>query len=387
MKRIGVLLPAMRMGGAEKIFINFLDDLRKYYEVTVILNKLEGELLQEIPDDVSVIELKVLDFKSLVKHNIMKLKISSVLFDLYYYIKVKLKKDNEADYRLLIKQMPKCENPFDAVIAYVGNVSTQIFNLEHRFNTKTKIAWIHGETTELRDDGIYEDVFSQFDRIYTVSRVSKEHFISKYPSCRSITEVYYNRIKTEDILKKSEERKESIQDDNDTFKIVTVGRLSPEKGQLMIPEIVQTIGSKIPNLKWYIVGDGPDFDKLTEEVNKRELHHNIILTGNQMNPYIYIKMSDLYVQPSYEEGYSTTICEACILGKTVIGTVTSGGIYEQIEDKKTGFIVPPTVQELSKIICWSYEHQDVLKKMGTLNTEKDFGHTREIEKLVNFIGV
>ena len=164
MKRIGVLLPAMRMGGAEKIFINFLDDLRKYYEVTVILNKLEGELLQEIPDDVSVIELKVLDFKSLVKHNIMKLKISSVLFDLYYYIKVKLKKDNEADYRLLIKQMPKCENPFDAVIAYVGNVSTQIFNLEHRFNTKTKIAWIHGETTELRDDGIYEDVFSQFDR-------------------------------------------------------------------------------------------------------------------------------------------------------------------------------------------------------------------------------
>ena len=384
MKKIGVLLPAMRMGGAEKIFLNFLDDLRKYYEVTVILNKIEGELLTEIPDNVSIVELEVLDFKSLVKYNLKKNRICNLLFDFYYYFKVKCNMDTEKDYRCLIRQMPKCEKYFDAVIAYVGNVSTQIFNLEYRFNTKVKIAWIHGETTELKDVNMYNKIFSSFDKIYTVSGVSKEHFITKFSACKSKTEVYYNRIKSDVILEKSREK---IAVCDNTFNIVTVGRLSPEKGQLMIPEIVEKIGPKIPNLKWYVVGDGPDFAKLSKDICDRELQERIILTGNQMNPYTYIGMCDLYVQPSYEEGYSTTICEACILGKPVVGTKTSGGIREQIEDKKTGFIVSPTVQELMETICWAYQHQMDLKNMGVLNLEKDFAHITEINKLVNFVGV
>lgn len=384
MKKIGVLLPAMRMGGAEKVFLNFLDDLRKYYEVIVILNKFEGELLSELPDDVSVIELKVLEFKTLVKYNIKKMKICNLFFNFYYYMKVKCNKDTEQDYRCLIKQMPKCEGYFDTVIAYVGNVSTQIFNLEHRFNTKSKIAWIHGETTELKNISLYDKVFSSFDRIYTVSRVSREHFVAKFPSCKSKTEIYYNRINADDILEKAGVE---IKADDNVFKIVTVGRISPEKGQLMIPEIVEKIDSQIPGLKWYVVGDGPDLDTLNNKICEKALQESIILTGNQINPYTYIRMCDLYVQPSYEEGYSTTICEACILGKPIIGTNTSGGIREQIEDKKTGFIVPPTVEDLSNIICWAYKHQAILKEMGILNAEKDYGHRTEIKKLVDFIGV
>ncbi len=384
MKKIGVLLPAMRMGGAEKIFLNFLDDLRKYYEVTVILNKIEGELLPELPDNVSIVELEVLDFKSLVKYNLKKFRIYNLLFDSYYFLKVKCNVDTEQDYRCLIRQMPKCEEYFDAVIAYVGNVSTQIFNLENRFNAGVKIAWIHGETNELKNINMYNKIFSSFDKIYTVSGVSKEHFVSKFSACKSKTEIYYNRIKADVILAKSRER---IKVCEDAFNIVTVGRLSPEKGQLMIPGIVENIGSQISNLKWYVVGDGPDFARLSKEICKRKLQERIILTGNQMNPYTYMGMCDLYVQPSYEEGYSTTICEACILGKPVVGTNTSGGIREQIEDKKTGFIVSPTVQELTEIICWAYQHRMDLEKMGILNSEKDFAHITEINKLVDFVGV
>lgn len=60
-----------------------------------------------------------------------------------------------------------------------------------------------------------------------------------------------------------------------------------------------------------------------------------------------MKECDIYIQPSYTEGYSTTICEAGILGKAIIGTKPSGGIKDQIEDGKNGLIVEANIEALT----------------------------------------
>lgn len=48
MKKIALMLPAMRMGGAEKNALTFIRQLRLHYAVTIVLNRQEGELLEAI---------------------------------------------------------------------------------------------------------------------------------------------------------------------------------------------------------------------------------------------------------------------------------------------------------------------------------------------------
>lgn len=74
-KHIAILLPAMRMGGAEKICLNFLEFLKSDYQLTLILNKKEGELLDNVPSCINIIEDTLFDFIDIVKKDIKELNI------------------------------------------------------------------------------------------------------------------------------------------------------------------------------------------------------------------------------------------------------------------------------------------------------------------------
>lgn len=383
-KHIAILLPAMRMGGAEKICLNFLEFLKSDYQLTLILNKKEGELLDNVPSCVDIIEDTLLDFIDIVKKDIKELNIKYLLKDFIYYMRIKLGKNTEKNYRYLVSRTPSIEGYYDCAIGYVANVSTQIFCLGDRINANKKIAWIHGETTELKDTDLFSKYYEDFDKIFAVSKVTKEHFISRFNTCESKVDVYYNPINKDEIIYKSNAPKE-FEFDNSVVNIVTVGRLSPEKGIDMIPSIVSKLISESINIHWYIVGDGSYMNELKKQIEINEIKSYITLVGNQINPYPFIRSCDIYVQPSYEEGYSTTICEAGILGKAIIGTSTSGGIREQIEDNVSGLIAEPNVDSLLEKIKKLILNDDLIKKLERNVKLKDFSNANEFNKLKNIL--
>ncbi len=384
MKNIAILLPAMRMGGAEKVFLNFLSDLKQYYKVTVILNKREGELLNELPEQLEVLEHPILSFKQVVRRDIQKINWKGLLFDFIYYFRVKSNRISEKDYEQLISRMPMLERKFDCAIAYVGNVSTQIFELKHRIMADKKIVWIHGETNELHDSELFGKIYSSFDKIYTVSQVSRKHFIEKYPSCSFITDVYYNRIVAQDIVEKAKMPVKFGMNPN-SINIVTVGRMSPEKGQILIPDIVRILRSKNMPIEWYMIGDGTEKTVIENRCSELQMSPYVHFLGTITNPYPYMKACDIYVQPSFEEGYSTTICEAGILGKPIVGTITSGGITEQIIDGFSGLLAQPTADSLSCKIEYLITHPDEKQKIQENIQRVDFSNKNEIYKICNVI--
>lgn len=381
MKRLALLLPAMRMGGAEKIALNFVEDLIKHYEVTLVLNKVEGELLSLVPKEVCIIEDRLLGFHEILKEDLKHFRIFKLYQDAKYYVKVKARRTPERNYRYLVDRSPRLKENFDIAIAYVANVSTQIFCLADRIRADKKIAWIHGETTELKDIALYNNCYRTFDKIYAVSNVTKMHFLQKFPECASITEVYYNPINIDDVRWKAKQPIDIIFDKN-LVNIVSVGRVTPEKGFDMLPAIVSILKTKGINIHWYLIGDGSELQKIKQRTQMLNVSENITFMGMLDNPYPYIKNCDIYVQPSYEEGYSTTICEAGILGKSIVGTTTSGGIREQVVEGESALLANPTPMDIASKIEYLIEHPEKRMEMEKNIRSIDFSNKKEIDKLL-----
>ena len=80
-------------------------------------------------------------------------------------------------------------------------MSTQIFCLSDRINADIKIAWIHGETTELKDTELFTEYYEKMDKIFCVFAGGQIEFLSRFPQCKDKVEVYYNPIHKSEILK------------------------------------------------------------------------------------------------------------------------------------------------------------------------------------------
>ena len=92
------------------------------------------------------------------------------------------------------------------------------------------------------------------------------------------------------------------EESSDVIKIVTVGRLSPEKHIQDIPQIASELIKKdINQFRWFIVGEGDMRKQIEEEICKYNVGNHVCLLGSKSNPYPYIKFSDLMVHTSHVE--------------------------------------------------------------------------------------
>ncbi|OIP25421.1 hypothetical protein AUK11_00560 [bacterium CG2_30_37_16] len=103
--------------------------------------------------------------------------------------------------------------------------------------------------------------------------------------------------------------------------IIFIGRLVEQKGIWDLVEVFEKISPDFPKLKLVVIGDGPEKKKLEKKKNPK-----ILLLGNISNKKVIQNLyrSNLFVNPSYSEGISTTILEALACNVPVIATDTGG---------------------------------------------------------------
>lgn len=386
-KKIAILLPWLKMGGTNKVAIRFMEELVQFCDVTLILSQNVGELLDDVPKGVRVIIDEMIPFREMFVKDIKGFRIGYVIRDLIYYLRVKTGHDNIDNYRYIVKRYPHIvKDVFDCAISYHGQSPERLLNLIYRIHSRKKAVWIHGEMSFPEDQcRRMEKYYRKMDQYFFVSTPTKNAFIQKISIDPQKTTVYYNRLNGQEILEKSQEAMEDVFSE-ETVNLLTVGRVSAEKGQDMIPKIVRELNDKGYDVRWYVIGDGPSLDRLKGLIQKENVSDRVVLLGVKNNPYPYMKACDIYVQPSYTEGYSTTICEAGILGKAIIGTKTSGGIRDQIENGESGLIVDASVEGLEQGIIRLLEDSLLRQKFEQNILKKDFEGKGEIRKFINYIG-
>ena len=167
-------------------------------------------------------------------------------------------------------------------------------------------------------------------------------------------------------------------------KIVTVGRLSKEKGQDIAIKVLCKLRKDGYDVRWYCIGDGNYRNEYEILIEKYGLKDDFILLGAKSNPYPYMAKADIYVQTSRHEGYCLTLAEAKCLSKPIV-TTNFIGAYEQIEDGHTGFIVGCNEEELYIKIKYLLDNKIEQDKLRENLSSNNFDTKEEIQKLFNYI--
>jgi glycosyltransferase involved in cell wall biosynthesis len=152
----------------------------------------------------------------------------------------------------------------------------------------------------------------------------------------------------------------------------SVGALVDHKGQRFLIEAAPLILRKAPSTKFVFVGNGELRASLKTLASELNVDDAIMFTGYQSNAHEYISAFDVFVAPSLMEGLNTSILDAMMLARPVVGT-TAGGIPEIIEHEKTGLLVPPrNARALAEAILDLLSNPDKSKRLALA------GHSRAV---------
>ena len=58
-KKIYFIIPDLRCGGAEKVFINLANNWVKFYDISFILMNKKGEMLKDLHSQINIIDLNI----------------------------------------------------------------------------------------------------------------------------------------------------------------------------------------------------------------------------------------------------------------------------------------------------------------------------------------
>lgn len=126
----------------------------------------------------------------------------------------------------------------------------------------------------------------------------------------------------------------------DNSQLVCVGRLSEQKGQLVLLEAASILAREGLDFKLILVGDGDFRPQVEGAISDFNLQNQVEISGWVTNSQVnqYLLNSRAMVLASFAEGLPVVMMEALALGRPVIGTYIAG-IPELIEHERSGWLV------------------------------------------------
>jgi glycosyltransferase involved in cell wall biosynthesis len=127
--------------------------------------------------------------------------------------------------------------------------------------------------------------------------------------------------------------------------LVSIGRLSPEKGHADLVEALRLVSARGRQVSAVLAGDGPSRADIERRVRDAGLSASIHLPGYVKEPARLLQDADLMVLPSHTEGLPNAALESLAMEVPVLATAV-GGTPEVVVDGQTGKLVPPRSPEL-----------------------------------------
>lgn len=374
MKKVLFIIESLNGGGAEKVLYDIVKNIDKTkYKIDILLLRNQGVYIEKIQEEGIKIDYIFDKRRDLVQLKFYRKIKSFFLRGVYYFY-----------YKYLINK--KINNKYDIEIAFLEGWSTYL--LANRKSKAKKIAWVHIDLEKHKtiNRRLEKKAYLKMDKIICVSNDSKKSVENLYTELKEKIEVLYNPIPTEEILEKSK-IEDTLYPEN-KINLVTVGRLSYQKGYDVLLEAHNKLLKEGLDYNLYILGEGEERKNYNKYIKENNLGNNTFLLGFKENPYPYIKQADIFISSSRYEGYPLVLCEALCLEKPIVATSCTGP-SEILENGKYGLLsevekVESLAENMKKLIL----DKNLRKKYSDLASERaqmfDMNKTiRKIEGLFN----
>ncbi|MBI1694383.1 glycosyltransferase [Lactobacillus crispatus] len=374
MKKILMVAQTLGGGGTEVALVELINHLdTKKYEITLLLMDKDTSFIDRIKRK---IKIKYLKFDDMFWHNLVSMNTM---------VGKAIKKANINSslkiYDIALKHIYSSvfNKKYDLAIDFYGYGSFTTAIVADKVNASKKVTWLHDAKMSWIKN--VEEYFDKYNKIFCVSKSVKVSFDKLYPQIDNKSEVFYNLIDKTNIIRKSTEFVPHNFKKN-KFNIVSVGRLTEQKGFDIALESAKILKNRGLNFQWFVVGEGRDRKKLEKKMRKLNLNNFFFFLGQKANPYPYIKNGNVFVLPSRHEGYGLAVLEARILKKPVI--VSNIPVYkEQIINNKNGLISELNAEDLSNKIMKLYYDSDLQEKIDLYLNEENIDFSKELCKLEN----
>lgn len=192
--------------------------------------------------------------------------------------------------------------------------------------------------------------------IVTISEYSKTKIMEHYGVDEEKIRIVPNGVDTEKFqpINQAAARQQLGLDEAPT--VLFMGSLVPRKGLLYLAEAAKMVVKQQTNVRFLIVGSGPQKDQIKAAVASAGLSSNFVFLGNLPENQLVTayNASDVFVLPSVQEGQGIVLLEAQACGKPV-AAFSVGGVNEAVRDGETGFLASPgdatgLAENLSKLL-------------------------------------
>ena len=347
-KKVLFLLEAFDKGGIEKVTLDIVNHLDpEKYDITVQTFWYGGHCQSLVNSNVKVIPFF---FKRYVRG----------IIRLIAYLPPKML------YRLFV------HGDYDVEIAASDGGAAKVISGSTNKRSR-KICWVHMDVAErgsklkeFRNAGTARPIYEKFDLIAPVSQACARKFERKFGNDYRLA-VVRNPLPVAEIITKASEPFALPQIDG--INIACIGRLVEQKGFDRLLEVCKRIVDEgIKNFKIYIIGDGPERNKLINALDQDRLSSFVELVGYQSNPYKYLKQADMFLLSSRDEAFSLVVGESLIIGTPVIATECSG-IDEWLDGGKYGMIVENSTEGIYQGLVSVLKNPEILEHYRKVNPE------------------
>lgn len=158
----------------------------------------------------------------------------------------------------------------------------------------------------------------------------------------------------------------------ESFRILTVGRLIPRKGQAVLLRAAAELRRRHPHIRVDIIGEGQERPRLEALIQELHLEGCAILHGRVSDEALERAYAacDVFVLPAVvdaagdTEGLGMVLLEAMRYEKPVVASA-AGGIPDIVQHGQTGYLVPPGDPEaLRDALAYVIEHRDEARALG-----------------------
>lgn len=205
-----------------------------------------------------------------------------------------------------------------------------------RPKTRIIVAFVGSLHLTVLKSAIAKRMYQKFDYVIYISNYVKTEKEKQFPELKNQkSSIIYNgtekRVETKDRI-----------DGLKQFAILDIAGLIELKNiQILVKafNIIVNQNNKV-NFYLYVAGEGPYRSELEKMIDGYKLQDYIFLLGYQKNVGRLLNSCDIFVHPSYAEGFGIVVSEAMLAQKPIIVS-NAGALPEIIEHEKTGLIVEP----------------------------------------------